>query len=146
MLYASTTRRLRPSQCGRLTRPSSCSEIKSAESTLNAGLIFYLNYLCSKNTKLYSGFCKWVILSLFLFVFGVFKQTIQFYSKLMRKCPSSIPRRNLNLPPSDYESPPLTTRPPCSGLSGKQEYVIFLCSCFFILADIKMHLGPGLYI
>ena len=27
------------------------------------------------------------------------------------KCPSSVRRRDSNLQPSDYESPPLTTRP-----------------------------------
>ena len=30
---------------------------------------------------------------------------------IAKKCPSSIQRRDSNSQPSDYESPPLTTRP-----------------------------------
>ena len=48
-----------------------------------------------------------------LFVyFCLFKQTLQFLKQInVKKCPTNIQRRNSNSQPSDYESPPLTTRP-----------------------------------
>ena len=48
-----------------------------------------------------------------LFVyFRLFKQTLQFLLEInVKKCPSSIWRRDLSSKPSDNESPPLTTRP-----------------------------------
>ena len=50
---------------------------------------------------------------LFRFIFGLFKQTLlQFLQQIKwEKCPSSIRCRDSNSQPSDYESPPLTTRP-----------------------------------
>ena len=43
----------------------------------------------------------------FLFILGLFKQTIQILQQIyVKKCPSSIWCRNLNLQPSDFESPP----------------------------------------
>ena len=50
--------------------------------------------------------------SLFFVYFCLFKQTIQFLQQInVKKCPSSIRHWDSNLQPSDYESPPLTTRP-----------------------------------
>ena len=57
-------------------------------------------------------FFKWTIFGLFLFIFGLFKQTTQILQQInVKKCPSSIRCQDSNSQPSDYESPPLTTRP-----------------------------------
>ena len=49
---------------------------------------------------------------LFLFIFGLFKQTIQFLQQIyVKKCPSSIWCRDLNPQPLERESLPITTRP-----------------------------------
>ena len=48
----------------------------------------------------------------FSFIFGLFKQTLQILQQInVKQCPSCIRCRDLNSQPSDYESPPLTTRP-----------------------------------
>ena len=48
----------------------------------------------------------------FLFIFGLFNQTLQFLQQIyVKKCPSSIRYRDLNPWPSERESPPITTRP-----------------------------------
>ena len=55
---------------------------------------------------------KWVILGLFLFIFDLFKQTLLILQQInVKKCLSSIRCRHLNSQPSNFESPPLTTRP-----------------------------------
>ena len=55
---------------------------------------------------------KWANPSLFFINFCLFKQTLQFLQQIkVKKCPSSIQRRDSNFQPSDYESPPLTTGP-----------------------------------
>ena len=45
------------------------------------------------------------------FIFGLFKQTLQFYNNICEKCPSSIRYRDSNPRPLERESPPITTRP-----------------------------------
>ena len=61
----------------------------------------------------------------FSFIFVFFKQTLQFFQQInVKKCPSSIRRQDSNSQPSDYESPPLTTRP------GLPPYM-----CFMILVE-----------
>ena len=49
----------------------------------------------------------------FLFLFSVFfKQTLQFLQQInVKKCPSSIRRRDSNPRPFEHESSPITTRP-----------------------------------
>ena len=48
----------------------------------------------------------------FLFIFGLFKQTLQFLQQInVKKCPSSIRCRDLNPQPLEHESRPITTRP-----------------------------------
>ena len=48
----------------------------------------------------------------FSFIFGLFKQTIQFLQQInVKKCPSSVQYRDLNPQPLGCESPPITTRP-----------------------------------
>ena len=48
----------------------------------------------------------------FLFIFGLFKQTIQFLQQInVKKCPSSIRRWDSNPRPLERESTPITTRP-----------------------------------
>ena len=44
------------------------------------------------------------------FIFGLFKQTLQFL-QYMWKCPSSIRYQDSNPRPLGFESPPITTRP-----------------------------------
>ena len=59
----------------------------------------------------------------FLFIFGLFKQTLQiFTTNICEKCPSSIRCRDSNPRPLERESPPITTRP------GLPPYLIF---CFY---------------
>ena len=57
-------------------------------------------------------FFKWAILGLFFVYFWSF-QTINTNLQQInvKKCPSSIRCRDSNSQPSDYESPPLTTKP-----------------------------------
>ena len=74
-------------------------------------------------------FFKWANPSLFLFIFSLFNQTLQFYSKSMWKCPSSIWRRDSNSQPSDYESPPITTRLGLPSLSFSAIAKRVLCLC-----------------
>ena len=51
-------------------------------------------------------------LASFLFIFGLFKQTIQFLPQInVKKCPSSIRRQDSNPQPLKDESSPITTRP-----------------------------------
>ena len=47
------------------------------------------------------------------FIFGLFKQTsVQILQQInVKNCPSSIWCWDSNLQPSEYESPPITTRP-----------------------------------
>ena len=48
----------------------------------------------------------------FLFIFGLFKQTIQLLQQInVKKCPSSIRRWDSNPRPLERESTPITTRP-----------------------------------
>ena len=48
----------------------------------------------------------------FLFIFVFSNKHYKFYNKYeCEKCPSSIRHRDSNSQPSDYESPPLTTKP-----------------------------------
>ena len=55
---------------------------------------------------------KWADPGLFFVYFHPLKQTIQFLQQInVKKCPSSIRRQDSNSQPSDYQSPPLTTRP-----------------------------------
>jgi len=57
-------------------------------------------------------FFKWAILGLFFDYFRLFNQTLQFLQQInVKKCPSSIWRRDLNSQSSEYESPPLSTGP-----------------------------------
>ena len=71
-------------------------------------------------------FFKWANLGLFFIYFHHFKQTLQFLQQInVKKCPSSIGRRELNSQPSDYKSPPLTTRP------GLPPLTYFLCGKAF---------------
>ena len=55
---------------------------------------------------------KWANPGLFLFIFGLFKQTsLQFLQQIhVKKCPSSIRCLDSNPQPSDRETPPITTR------------------------------------
>ena len=49
---------------------------------------------------------------LFLFIFGLFKQTIQFLHQIdVKNCPSSTQRGYMNSHPLKHESSPKTTRP-----------------------------------
>ena len=49
---------------------------------------------------------------LFFVYFCLFNQTLQFLQQInVKKCPSSIRHQDSNSQPSDYESPPLPTRP-----------------------------------
>ena len=51
-------------------------------------------------------------LASFSFIFGIFKQTIQFLQQIIvKKCPSSIRRRDSNPQPLKSELSPITTRP-----------------------------------
>ena len=48
----------------------------------------------------------------FSFIFGLFKQTIQFLQQInVIKCPSSIQRWDLNPQPFEHDSSPINTRP-----------------------------------
>ena len=48
----------------------------------------------------------------FPFIFGLFKQTLQFLQQIdVKKCPSSIQRQDLNPRTFIHESSPITTRP-----------------------------------
>ena len=58
----------------------------------------------------------------FSFIFGLFKQTVQFLQQInAKKCPSSIQCWDLNPQPLEHELSPITTRP---GLSYQN---VFLC-------------------
>ena len=59
---------------------------------------------------------------LFVYFRSFSNKQCQFFNKLMWKCPSSIWCRDSNSQPSDYESPPLTTRP---GLPPKVVLVLY---------------------
>ena len=55
---------------------------------------------------------KWTNPSHFYFIFGLFKQTIQFLQQInVKKCPSSIWCQDSNPRPFTHESSPITTRP-----------------------------------
>ena len=61
----------------------------------------------------------------FSFIFGLFKQTLQFLQQIyVKKCPSSIQCRDLNPRRSEHESFPITTRP---GLPPKFTISSFKC-------------------
>ena len=52
-----------------------------------------------------------MFLASFLFIFGLIKQTVQILPQIiLKKCPSSIWHWDLNSQPTDYKSPPLTTK------------------------------------
>ena len=55
-------------------------------------------------------FFKWANPGLFLFIFSLFKQ-YNFYNKSIKKCPSSIQRRDWNPQPFENELSPIITRP-----------------------------------
>ena len=72
-----------------------------------------------------AGFFKWANHGLFFHFFHPFQTNITiFTTNKCEKCPSSIRRRDSNSQPSDYKSPPLTTRPgfPPSDLAGLNEF------------------------
>ena len=71
------------------------------ELDLTYKITFYVAFTCS----LFDIFKK-AIPGLFLFIFGLFKQTLQ-----CEKCPSSIQRWGSNPRPLKHESSPITTRP-----------------------------------
>ena len=50
---------------------------------------------------------------LFLFIYGLFKQTIKFLQQMnvKKSCPSSIWHWDSNPQPLEHESSPITTRP-----------------------------------
>ena len=55
---------------------------------------------------------KWANPGSVIVYFHLFKQTLQFLQqKNVKKCPSSIRHWDSNSQPSDYDSPPSTTRP-----------------------------------
>ena len=57
-------------------------------------------------------FKKWANPVLFLFIFSLFKQTIQYLQQInVKKCPSSMWCRDLNPQLLKHESSPITTRP-----------------------------------
>ena len=57
-------------------------------------------------------FKKWANPGLFSFIFGLFKQTIQFLQQInVKKCPSSIQCWHSNPRPFEDESSPIITRP-----------------------------------
>ena len=57
-------------------------------------------------------FFKWAIHGLFLFIFDLFKQTLQFFQQIcVKKCPSSIWCRDSNPQPSERESLPTGSFP-----------------------------------
>ena len=74
-------------------------------------------------------------------LFSVFsKQTIQILQLNVKKCPSSIRRWDSNTQPSDYEPPPLTTRPglsPAKALFTKRARKQFWC-IFEALCEIAL--------
>ena len=63
----------------------------------------------------------------FWFIFGLFKQTIQFYKNICEKCPSSKWCRDSNPRPSERESLPITTRPGLP-LSGQFIFCFRICN------------------
>ena len=106
------------------------------------------NSCCSKYlllpSNLYVSFTleflfKWTTPASFSFIFVFFKRTLQFLHQLnVKKCPSSIRCHDSNSQPSDYESPPLTTRP------GLPPFILeFLLKTVASIAQgIHMHLTP----
>ena len=58
-------------------------------------------------------FLNWANSGLFFVLFSVFfKQTLQFLQQInVKKCPSSLRRRDSNPRPFEHESSPITTRP-----------------------------------
>ena len=73
----------------------------------------------------------------FLFIFGLLKRTIQFFTtNQCEKCPSSIRRRNSNPRPFEHESSPITTIP---GLLSNSWYVTYrrFKSAFSLLPSLR---------
>ena len=71
---------------------------------------------------------EWAIPGLFFVYFRLFKQTLQFSQQInVKKCSSSIQCWDSNSQPSDYETPPLTTRPGLNRTHPTQfiEYNVF---------------------
>ena len=79
---------------------------------LDLGLTLALLGAPSSHIFVCCNFFKWANPCLFLFIFGLFKQTLQFLQQIyVKKCPSSKPCWDSNPEPSEHESPPITTRP-----------------------------------
>ena len=73
----------------------------------------------------------------FSFIFGLFKQTIQFLQQInVKKCPSSIQRQDSNPQPFKHELSPITTRP---GLPPKLFPLSFNLKVFFLLSICHYH-------
>ena len=69
-------------------------------------------------THPHTYFFKWAILGLYSIYFRLFIETIQILQQInVKKCPSSIQCWDSNSQPSDFESPPLTTKPGLPPLS-----------------------------
>ena len=86
-------------------------------------------------------FKKWANPGLFFVYFHLFKQTLQFLQQInVKKCPSSIRRQDSNSQPSDFESPPLTTRPrlPPNILSISYSHPLFI-SVFNLMLDASLN-------
>ena len=79
---------------------------------------------------------KWAILGLSSIIFSLFKQTIQILQQInVKKCSSSIRCHDSNSQPSDYESPPLTTR---QGLPRYKQFFLFNLKSFWLLLGIEL--------
>ena len=83
-------------------------------------------------------FFKWANPGLFFAYVCLFKQTLQFLQQIIaKKCPSSIWRWDSNSQPSDYESPPLTTRPTVTYSFIKDKYLVLDLTYLRYLGCIK---------
>ena len=79
---------------------------------LDLGLTLALLGAPSSHIFVCCNFFKWANPCLFLFIFGLFKQTLQFLQQIyVKKCPSSIRCQDSNPQPSKRESLPITTTP-----------------------------------
>ena len=78
---------------------------------------------------------KWANTGLFFIFLRLFNKILQFYYISIWKCPPNIWRRDLNSQPSDYESPPLTTRPGLPSISCSVRYIITFWQKYFFSVD-----------
>ena len=85
----------------------------------------------------WNSFFKWANPGIFLFIFGLFKQTsIQFLQQIyVEKCPSSIWCRGSNSRPLERESLLITTRP---GLPGWHPKVWQVRACITHLQQLSL--------